>query len=210
MIKIIKSIALTEYQSNCYLLESGGRALLIDPGAPDQALAALIKDQQIELIINTHAHPDHIGGDRWIAEQTGAKILLHRADLELFRSLVGATGRLPLQPQFISEGQTITVGDISLTVMHTPGHSPGSVTLLWQSERALFTGDLLFAGAVGRTDFPGGSDSQLRQSLRRLVMLVGEYRLYPGHGPPTSLVRERSENPFLIGLGDAEQGDLTP
>jgi len=193
----IKSITLTDYQSNCYLLESGGRALLIDPGEPSEALSDLLAGPKVELVINTHAHPDHIGGDAWVAEKTGAPVLLHQADLELFEHLVGAR---PALLEFITEGQTITVGDLSLKVLHTPGHSPGSVTLCWEAERALFTGDLLFEGAIGRTDFAGGSDTQIRQSLRRLAMLPGDYRLYPGHGPVTSLERERRKNPFLIGL----------
>lgn len=194
---MLKSIVLSDYQSNCYLLESGGRALLIDPGAPGEALRALINGWHIEWIINTHAHPDHIGGDLFSAQVTGAPILLHQADLELFQQLVGAR---PALLEFIAEGQRIGVGDIVLDVLHTPGHSPGSVTLRWEAQQALFTGDLLFAGSIGRTDFPGGSDTEMRQSLRRVAMLPGDWRLYPGHGPETSLERERRENPFLIEL----------
>ncbi len=196
----IKTIVLSEYQSNCYQLESGGRALLIDPGEAGQALRDFIADRRVEFVINTHAHPDHIGGDLFAAEATGAKVLLHRADLELFQHLVGDELLRRGTLEFLAEDQTITVGDISLKVWHTPGHSPGSVTLCWEAERALFTGDLLFEGAIGRTGFPGGSDKEMRQSLRRLVMLPGDWRLYPGHGPATSLERERQENPFLTGL----------
>lgn len=198
--RMLKSIVLTEYQSNCYLLESGGRAVLIDPGEPSEALHALIDGLQIEWIINTHAHPDHIGGDFFIAQETGAKVLLHRADLELFEHLIGSQLKENGTLEFMAEGQTITVGDIDLDVWHTPGHSPGSVTLRWEAKKALFTGDLLFAGSIGRTDFPGGSDKEMRQSLRRVAMLPGDWRLYPGHGPETSLERERRENPFLVGL----------
>jgi glyoxylase-like metal-dependent hydrolase (beta-lactamase superfamily II) len=196
---MLKSIVLTDYQSNCYLLESGGRALLIDPGEPGEALRTLINGLHIEWIINTHAHPDHIGGDFFMAQVTGAPILIHQADLELFQHMVGARHALPLL-KFITEGQTITVGDVRLDVLHTPGHSPGSVTLRWEAEKSLFTGDLLFAGSIGRTDFPGGSDTEMRQSLRRVAMLPEDWRLYPGHGPETSLERERRENPFLVGL----------
>lgn len=192
----VEKLILTEYQSNCYVIKSQGEALIIDPGAPSPELLDMVAGLEVKGIVNTHAHPDHIGGDEYLRQKLDAPILLHQDDREFFYAFFGNA----LKPDFLSEGEVIEVGSLSFEVLHTPGHTPGSIVLLERGERALFSGDLLFAGSIGRTDFPGGSDTQMRQSLERVVKLEGDWRVYPGHGPETSLIEERWTNPFLVGL----------
>ncbi len=193
----VETLVLTEYQSNCYLVESEGEAIIIDPGAPSLELIERVSGLRVKCLLNTHAHPDHIGGDEYLKQKLGVPILLHRAEQELFRWIWGES----LQPdQTLTEGDVIRLGRLSFEVLHTPGHTPGSITLLERAERMLFTGDLLFAGSIGRTDFPGGSDSELRKSLQRVVKLEGDWRIYPGHGPQTTLSHERWTNLFLAEL----------
>jgi len=194
----VKTLVLTDYQSNCYLVESHGEALIIDPGEPNPELLKLVTGMTVKYIVNTHAHPDHIGGDEHLKEHLQVPILLAQEDREFFHMFLGNS----IQPdRFLHEGDVIELAKLKFEVLHTPGHSPGSITLLERKERVLFTGDLLFAGSTGRTDFPGGSDMEMRKSLQRLVKLEGDWHIYPGHGPETRLSQERWTNPFLVGLG---------
>jgi hydroxyacylglutathione hydrolase len=194
----VEKLILTDYQSNCYLVESHREVLILDPGEPSTEIVSKVMGQKVKYIVNTHAHPDHIGGDESLKEHLHAPLLLHSEDLALFQALLGDA----LTPdRLLSEGDTLELGELQLEVWHTPGHTPGSITLLERRERALFTGDLLFAGSVGRTDFPGGSDIKMRKSLQRVAKLEGDWHIYPGHGPQTSLNQERWTNPFLVGFG---------
>lgn len=193
----VETLVLTEYQSNCYIVESQGEAMVIDPGGPSPRILERLAGRRVLYIFNTHAHPDHVQGDAYLKERLGAPIVLHQDDVELFRAILGGT----LEPdRLIEEGDVITVGALRFEALHTPGHTPGSVTLLERGTRALFTGDLLFAGSIGRTDFPGGSDTAMRQSLVKIGKLEGDWRIYPGHGPETTLDHERRTNPFLLAL----------
>ena len=193
----IQTFMLTDYQSNCYVVTSNGQSLIIDPGAPDQRILDAVADTAVIAIVNTHAHPDHIGGSPQLKKELGVPLLLHKADRAWWRTLLG--DEVP-PDRYLDEGETINLGSLSLEVMHMPGHCPGQVILLEHSQRFIFSGDLIFAGSIGRTDFPGGSDEQMRDSLQRLDKLEGNWTIYPGHGPATTLDQERTTNPFLVKL----------
>lgn len=186
----IESLPLGNLWTNCYLLRTDDLVIIIDPGAATDELFKLIGDGGADMIINTHGHFDHVGGNRILKEKYGAKILLHQADLALFHETVSPEVKVD---QFIDEGDKIGAG--MLEVMHMPGHSPGSIILV--GTNVIFCGDLIFAGSIGRTDFPGGSPADMAASLQRLAALPGDYTLYSGHGPATTLAKERAMNPFL-------------
>lgn len=188
----VETVCLGELATNCYLIEAGGKTILIDPAESCEALSSFLAGRSVDLVVNTHGHFDHIGGD-WDLQKRGAQLLIHKAALPMVDHFY------PDHPQFdryIEEGDLLPGG---LRVMHTPGHSPGSIVLV--GEEVLFVGDLLFAGSIGRTDFPGGSINDMNRSLSRLIALPGDYRVYPGHGPATSLQKERRTNPFLTAQG---------
>ena len=197
----VETLVLTEYASNCYIVKSGGEAMIIDPGEPSPLILERVRGSTVKYIVNTHAHPDHIGGDAYLKEQLGAPLVLHPDDRELLRALLGDSVEPDL---WVREGDVLELGELRFEVLHTPGHTPGSITLMEREERVLFVGDLLFAGSIGRTDFPGGSDTQMRKSLARVAMLEGDWKVFSGHGPETTLSHERWTNPFLTGLPELE------
>ncbi|MCI2424906.1 MBL fold metallo-hydrolase [Candidatus Acetothermia bacterium] len=188
----IELLPLGNLWTNCYLLRSDDLVIIIDPAATTNELFKLIGTRGIDMIINTHGHFDHVGGNSVLKKKYGAKILLHRADLPLFRATVPPEVEVD---RFIDEGDKIGTGAETLEVLHMPGHSPGSIILVGAG--VIFCGDLIFAGSIGRTDFPGGSSRDMTASLQRLAALPGDYTLYPGHGPTTTLSKERALNPFL-------------
>lgn len=197
MLAGVERLVVGELATNCYILKAGEEAAAIDPGAADERLIRTLKGYHLRYILLTHAHPDHLGGVPRLKEAfPEAALLLHKADLE------GLRWFLPeLEPDdLLEEGSTLTLGlgGEQLRVLHTPGHSPGSVVFM--SDARLFVGDLLFRDSIGRTDLPGGSPGEMARSLRRLIGLDGDFRVYPGHGPETTLARERAWNPFLRGL----------
>ncbi len=193
----VRSIVLSEYQSNCYVVTSGDVGVVIDPGEEDPALLDLIGSSKILYVLNTHCHPDHIGGDDFVRRHCGAKVLFHPDDRPIFEFFLGKQ----IEPDgFLYDGQILEVNGLAFEVLHTPGHSPGSVVFKVESEKVLFTGDLLFAGSIGRTDFPGSDPHQMVRSLKRILALPGDYTIYAGHGPVTKLSVERWTNPFLQDL----------
>jgi len=185
----VRSICLGPLSTNCYLIEVDGKRILIDPAEGGEPLRSFVGEGGVDLVVNTHGHFDHTGGD-W--EFPDARVLIHPSDIPLLDSAY--PGHPPVD-RTIDEGDEIASG---LRVIHTPGHSPGSIVLV--GDGVLFVGDLLFAGSIGRTDFPGGSQEDMLRSLLRLIRLPGDYLIYPGHGPVTRLERERRENSFLTGL----------
>ncbi len=184
----VESLCLGSLATNCYLVETDGARILIDPAEAGDALFSFLRNRTVDLVVNTHGHFDHVGGD-WALQARGAKLLLHCADLPFVDHFY--PGHPPID-RFIEEGGRVVDG---LHVLHTPGHSPGSIVLVGGD--ALFCGDLLFAGSIGRTDLPGGSEEAMHRSLTRIRSLEGDYTVYPGHGPQTTLDRERRTNPFL-------------
>lgn len=202
---IIKKLVVGPLQENCYIAGDNNtkKAIVIDPGDEPDRILELIKDNNLEVtaVILTHAHFDHIGAAGDIKKATGAKILIHNADKELYtgaRDQAAFWGYdlddLPEPDDFIKEGDEINIGELIFTVLHTPGHSPGGVCLY--GEGALFTGDTIFQGSVGRTDFHGGDIAQLKESFKRLLRLPENTVILSGHGPETTVGREKRENFF--------------
>lgn len=198
---------------NCSVLAcpSTGAGVVIDPGGhPDRILATIRElGVLVKYLLHTHAHFDHILATGEIAAATGAEILLHAGDRALYEGLPGQ-GRMfgfqasapPPPTRFFADGETIQVGTVSLQVLHTPGHTPGSVGFyLAATEPILFSGDTLFAESIGRTDFPGGCYEDIEVSIRtKLYTLPGDTRVIPGHGADTTIEHEREHNPFVKAL----------
>ena len=195
---LIKCIPVGNLETNCYVAadEATLDAVVIDPGDESNAILDYIEETRLKVqaIFLTHGHYDHTGAVRAVAEETGAPVWLNERDEadapgELFRYY-------PEKPvQHYKDGSIIHAGSLLFGVLETPGHSPGSVTLM--CEKALFTGDTLFRSGCGRTDLPGGSPAVLSRSLTRLYTLEGDYEIYPGHMDSSTLDRERRFNPFL-------------
>jgi hydroxyacylglutathione hydrolase len=193
MLMIVKRFKVGWLSTNCYVVgcEETKEAAVIDPGLESEAEAELILDYikqngfRIKYIINTHGHPDHISGNAAMKEATGAPILIHeKAD-----DRVEADRKL-------RDGDVISVGNFKLTVLHTPGHTPCGICLL--GDNVVFTGDSLFAGSIGRTDFPGGSFQQLIKSIKtKLLPLPDNFKVYPGHESSSTIGDEKIYNPFL-------------
>ncbi len=184
--------------TNCYILEDGGKIAVIDPGDESGRILDELKKSgaQVEYILLTHGHYDHTTAVPELhAALPEAKIYIHQADAN------GAGSRLfPLAGQvddllLYDEGDTLSLASLTIEVLHTPGHSPGSVTL--KTGDVLFTGDTLFAGDCGRTDLRGGSWEEILASLGRLGRLEGNFHVLPGHGPASTLDTERQVNPYL-------------
>ena len=191
----VKMMQVGPIGTNCYILESEHQIAVIDPGDEAERILSVLKELegQVEYILLTHGHYDHTTAVPALHQALPkAEIYIHQADAN------GAGNRLfPLAGQveglkFYGEGDTLTLGELTIEVLHTPGHSPGSVTL--KAGDVLFTGDTLFAGSMGRTDFEGGDGQAMMASLRRLGELEGDYQVLPGHEGQTTLEVERQTN----------------
>ena len=194
-------------ETNCYLVyspESHG-CIIIDPGAEPEKIFPVIAELELKpvLIVNTHGHVDHIGANRDMKDHYSIPLCLHAADQPLLEqaqqselSIFLGAKESPPADRFLKDGEEIAVGRSRLRVIHTPGHSPGSISLYGSGY--LFSGDTLFCEGVGRTDLPGGSWKDLEQSIRtRILVLAEDTVVLPGHGPLTTIGREKSSNPFL-------------
>jgi glyoxylase-like metal-dependent hydrolase (beta-lactamase superfamily II) len=197
----IKTLAVGPLETNCYIVsdEDTGEALIIDPGDEPDRIMDFAEGLKVRYIVLTHAHFDHAGAVPELKEATGAEIALHPGEREAYffvseqAALWGFdAGAMPEPDVILGEGDELRVGNTRLRVLHTPGHSAGGICLLGGG--ALFSGDTLFMGSVGRTDFTGGSMEQLKDSFRRLMRLPPETMVLPGHGPATTIGRERTGN----------------
>lgn len=198
---------------NCSILgdEATGEAVVIDPGDDIERVEEVLARHKLrpKYIIATHAHIDHVGGIEKLKRATGAAVLMHEGDLPLYQNLAIQAAWLGVSPpgtvdvdQFVKEGETVKWGSRSLEVLNTPGHSPGSISLHLPGEHSrIFSGDTLFQDSIGRTDLWGGSYDQILRSIRNtLLPFPDQTPVYPGHGPATTIGREREFNPFLRGL----------
>ncbi len=206
----VRAFTVGMFLTNCYLVtcEKTGEAIIVDPGfaslAEADGIFRLVEHTSLELrfVVNTHGHPDHTCGNGLALERYHVPILIHERDA----SMLGESGRRnfeffgfanssPNADRLLRDGDSVNFGKVTLKVMHTPGHSPGSVCLIGATE--VFTGDTLFQGSIGRTDLPGSSESNMIRSLKRLESLPDNLRLYPGHGLQTTVGTEKRQNPFL-------------
>ena len=193
--------------TNCYIAycENTKKAVIIDPGGDAAKILAAVAREGllVEAIINTHGHADHVLANVKVQDATGAPLWIHSADADMLGSgsrnlsaFLGGATSCGKADRLLSDGEILPVGDFSLTVLHTPGHTPGGISLL--TDKTVFVGDTLFAESIGRTDFPGGSYSQLINSIKtKLMTLDDEVKAYPGHGPATTLGWDRRQNPFI-------------
>ena len=204
---LVHQLSVGPLQVNCFVVacQKTREAMVIDPGEDGPRILQLAESNgyQVKQIVNTHGHFDHIGANQPVKEATGAVLMMHEADLPLLqnaRNHAQAYG-LTVSPspdpdKFLNEGDVFSVGEQSFSVFHVPGHSPGSICLL--SDGHLFVGDVLFAGSIGRTDLPGGDFDALVEGVReKLFRLPADTIVHPGHGPDTTIGREKQMNPFV-------------
>ena len=206
----IKQMVVGSMAVCCYIIkcEESGQGCIIDPGGNDDEVLDLCERENVDVryIINTHGHPDHVCGNGRIKQETGAEIIMHKDDAAFFSqpevidyfSMLGLPDSPP-PDKLVKDGDVISVGNIEFEVIHTPGHTPGGICLY--SAPDLFTGDTLFVGAVGRTDFPGGDMDQFIRSIKdRLLVLPPETIVWPGHGyggSRSTIGEEKRSNPFI-------------
>ena len=207
---IHKILPVGPLQCNCSIIgdETTREAMVIDPGDNIDDVLAIIRENklQVKQIVITHAHIDHVGGAMKLRALTGAPILLNQNDYALLKMLdvqaswigVAPPGEVAVEAS-IGDGDSLQTGTLTANVMHTPGHTEGSVCLYFPAEKLLISGDTLFARSIGRTDLPGGSFEKIMRSLRdRVMSLPDETVVIPGHGQRTTIGEEREENPFLV------------
>lgn len=208
---ILKTLVVGPFASNCYIVgsESSKKAMIIDPGAEARRILKTVNDLglTVPLIVVTHVHVDHVGALMPVKEATGAKFALHEAEanagLGVFSRMLstmmgGSFSNLPEPDRLLKDGDKIDIDGLHFTALHTPGHSPGGISL--HGNGVLFSGDTLFNYGIGRTDFPGCSYAQIMDSIQNKIMtLPDETIVYPGHGPATTISEERRGNPFLTG-----------
>jgi Zn-dependent hydrolases, including glyoxylases len=194
-------------QENCYIVYEGKDAVVIDPGDDADRILSKIQEKGLKVshILLTHGHFDHIGAVQEVKRQTGAEICIHADDADMLISadknlshIIGMPFTSEKADTLLTDGQTIRTGSLEIEVIATPGHTPGGVCFAIGD--CLFSGDTLFNGSIGRTDFPRSSLAALNESLKKLKGLDTDYTVYPGHGPATTLMTEKNSNIFMRGL----------
>ncbi len=207
----LKMFTVGSLYTNCYVAwcSKTKKAVIIDPGFDTQDRAekvlGFLKESNLKakFIIDTHGHPDHTSGNGIVKSATSAPILIHKLDANMLSeagkrlaAMFGFHVASPAADRFLENGDIVKFGEVDLLVLHTPGHSPGSISLI--GENCVFTGDTLFAGSIGRVDLPGGSSTQIMRSLReKLAVLPDKFAVYPGHGPESTIGDEKRSNAFL-------------
>ena len=205
---ILQTLTVGPLATNCYILacEKTLVGAIIDPGGDEKKIVDEVTSRNLEIkyIINTHGHVDHIQANEYIKKIYSCPVCMHEKDEELLKSpdlnllsaLPSSAIKFPAPDKKLKEGEEIKLGSLSLLILHTPGHTPGSISMV--VEKNVFTGDALFAGGIGRTDLPGGDYDLLMQSInKKLLALPDDFTIYPGHGPPSKIGIEKKENPFL-------------
>ena len=207
---ILEMLTLGALYTNCYIAgcSETREGLIIDPGFDRDTEAEKVLTRvhqhrlEVKYIVNTHGHPDHTAGNGLLKDATGAPIVIHELDAPKLTDssknlslLFGLHVTSPPADQTLKEGDIIQAGKVQLKVLHTPGHSKGSISLL--GDNVVFTGDTLFAGSIGRYDFPDASYKEIMNSLKRLATLPDHLKVYPGHGPTSTIGQEKRSNPFL-------------
>lgn len=203
----VKKVVVGIFEVNCYILwdEKDKEAIVVDPGEEGERIIEVIRKDSLKIrsIVNTHTHIDHIGANDFLREKTEAPLLAHSADVFLLQNaelnlstLTGKDRSFGLPDRVLEEGDEIRVGGFSLRILHTAGHTPGSICLY--GDNKLFSGDTLFAGGIGRTDLAGGNLKELQKSIKdKILTLPDEVVVYPGHGPSTTVGKERRCNFFI-------------
>jgi glyoxylase-like metal-dependent hydrolase (beta-lactamase superfamily II) len=205
---VIEHLSVGPLQSNCFIVgdEESGEAVIIDPGGDGDMILNTIsrKPWKVTAILNTHAHFDHIAGNAVVIKGTGAPLMAPRGDAS-FMEQAHMSARMyglevdssPEPDRLLDDGDSIDLGDEKIKVISTPGHTPGGATFV--TSIGIFPGDSIFAGSIGRTDLPGGDHDTLISSIKaRILSLDDDTPVYPGHGPATTVGRERAHNPFLV------------
>jgi len=208
---ILKMLTVGPFQENCYIIgdEASGVGAVVDPGDEAARIAMAVEQTGLEIgsIIVTHAHIDHVGAVAALVDEYACPVLMHAEAEPMLQQLPTQAmmmglrfGKVPTVDRHIDDGETLEVGALRLSPLYTPGHAPGHLAFYVEEEELILSGDALFAGSVGRVDLPGGSMELLMRSIEeRLLTLPDETRVYPGHGPQTTIGNERVSNPFLQG-----------
>ena len=208
---ILEMITVGAFQENCYVVgdEASGVGAIVDPGDEAARIALTVEQTDLEIaqILLTHAHIDHVGAVAALADEYGCPVLMHAEAEPMLKALPQQAvmmgmrfGRVPEVDRYVEDEETLEVGNLALRSLYTPGHAPGHLAFYIESEGLVLSGDALFAGSVGRVDLPGGSMEVLMRSIReRLLTLPDGTRVFPGHGPQTTIGEERAHNPFLGG-----------
>jgi hydroxyacylglutathione hydrolase len=207
---ILHTIHVGITQTNCYVAgcEETHEGAVIDPGGNPKRILKAVEESRLAIryVLNTHCHFDHMGANAAVVAATGARLALHPAELPILQARGGAAWfgvpvkESPMPDVELEDGQTLEVGTLRFQVLHTPGHSPGGVTFYLEEEGVAFDGDVLFQMGVGRTDLPGGDWDTLVRSIREVLFaLPDDTVLYSGHGPKTTVGREKRSNPWVKG-----------
>ena len=206
---ILETLTVGPFQENCYVIGDGATGAIVDPGDEAARIALAVEQTGLEIgqILVTHAHIDHVGAVGALADEYACPVLMHAEAEPMLQQLPTQAmmmglrfGKVPAVDRHIRDGETLEVGSLKLQSLYTPGHAPGHLAFYVESEGLVLSGDALFAGSVGRTDLFGGDMEVLVRSINeRLLTLPDETRVYPGHGPRTTIGDERAYNPFLRG-----------